>query len=138
MSLIKCIECGKEISEFSETCPNCGCPTSMSKDKSGENIKLTDQICPCCKVNKHILKDGLDTCSVCGYIFDDRYKDDPFGTRHKKSQQKSASQPHCPTCGSTNIQKISLTKKAAGAGLFGIFSKTARSQFECKDCGYKW
>ena len=46
--------------------------------------------------------------------------------------------PHCPTCGSTNIKKISATSKAVGAGLFGLFSKTARSQFECKSCGYKW
>lgn len=46
--------------------------------------------------------------------------------------------PKCPTCGSTNIEKISLTKKAVGAFGFGLFSKTAKSQFHCKDCGYKW
>lgn len=28
MSLIKCIECGKEFSDKASTCPNCGCPTS--------------------------------------------------------------------------------------------------------------
>lgn len=50
----------------------------------------------------------------------------------------SANQPHCPTCGSTDIIKISAAKKAVGAGLFGLFSKTAKSQFECKNCGYKW
>lgn len=49
-----------------------------------------------------------------------------------------ANQPHCPTCGSTDIIKISAAKKAVGAGLFGLFSKTAKSQFECKNCGYKW
>tara|TARA_B100000579_G_scaffold173244_1_gene141217 strand:+ start:475 stop:777 length:303 start_codon:yes stop_codon:yes gene_type:complete len=27
MSLIKCSECGKEISDKATTCPNCGCPT---------------------------------------------------------------------------------------------------------------
>lgn len=53
-------------------------------------------------------------------------------------QQDSKQQPHCPVCNSTNIQKISVASKAVGAGLFGIFSKTARSQFECKDCGYKF
>lgn len=30
MALIKCIDCGNEISESSKTCPNCGCPTSKS------------------------------------------------------------------------------------------------------------
>ena len=46
--------------------------------------------------------------------------------------------PKCPTCGSTNIEKISVGLKIVGAGLFGIFSKTARSQFKCNNCGYKW
>lgn len=46
--------------------------------------------------------------------------------------------PKCPTCGSTNIEKISSFDKAAGAVMFGLFSKTARSQFKCKNCGYKW
>lgn len=54
------------------------------------------------------------------------------------AQQSNTNIPHCPTCGSTNIKKISTTSKVVGAGLFGLFSKTARSQFECKDCGYKW
>ena len=46
--------------------------------------------------------------------------------------------PKCPTCGSSNIEKISVGSKIVGAGLFGIFSKTARSQFKCNNCGYKW
>ena len=31
MALIKCNECGNKISEHSEVCPHCGCPTSLSK-----------------------------------------------------------------------------------------------------------
>lgn len=46
--------------------------------------------------------------------------------------------PKCPTCNSTNIKKISSTAKVAGAVTFGLFSKTARSQFKCGNCGYKW
>lgn len=44
----------------------------------------------------------------------------------------------CPTCGSTNTEKISATSKVVGAATFGIFSKTAKSQFKCNHCGYKW
>lgn len=44
----------------------------------------------------------------------------------------------CPTCGSTNVHKISGIKKAVHGYAFGLFSKTARSQFECNNCGYKW
>ncbi len=46
--------------------------------------------------------------------------------------------PKCPTCGSTNIKDISKIKRATHAYLFGLFSKTARSQFECQNCHYKW
>lgn len=46
--------------------------------------------------------------------------------------------PKCPTCGSTNIKKISDLRRGVHGLAWGILSKTARSQFECKNCGYKW
>lgn len=46
--------------------------------------------------------------------------------------------PKCPTCGSTNIEKISLGKKAVGASLFGLFSSNVRNTMHCKNCGAKW
>lgn len=36
MALIKCPECGKEISDMAETCPNCGCPRSLIEKKVRE------------------------------------------------------------------------------------------------------
>ena len=63
---------------------------------------------------------------------------DPNSKKKKSKSNNSSYQPHCPTCGSPNVTKISVTRKAVGAGLFGLFSKTARSQFQCSDCGYKW
>lgn len=50
----------------------------------------------------------------------------------------NSNQPKCPTCGSTNIQKISVISKTVGAVAFGLFSKTAKSQFKCLNCDYKW
>lgn len=44
----------------------------------------------------------------------------------------------CPTCGSTNIEKISLTKKAFGGVMFGLFSSDIRNTMKCKNCGAKW
>lgn len=44
----------------------------------------------------------------------------------------------CHYCKNTNVKKISNTAKVARAVAFGLFSKTARSQFKCENCGYKW
>ena len=52
--------------------------------------------------------------------------------------QNMSNTPKCPTCGSTNIQKISASAKLGGAMMFGIFSKTAKSQWKCRNCGSKW
>lgn len=53
-------------------------------------------------------------------------------------QTNSTYAPHCPTCGSPHIQKISLASKAAGGAMFGLFSKKIRKTFKCNDCGYMW
>ena len=41
MSLIKCPECGKEISDIAESCPNCGYPIKR-KLNSNSSIKLNE------------------------------------------------------------------------------------------------
>ena len=39
MALIKCKECGKEISDTAERCPNCGCVTKHGQEqKEGKNF----------------------------------------------------------------------------------------------------
>lgn len=50
----------------------------------------------------------------------------------------STHKPKCPTCGSTNITKISLTSKAVGGVMFGVLSSNIRNSFKCNNCGYKW
>lgn len=59
----------------------------------------------------------------------------------QSTQQQTCTQvniPKCPTCGSTNIEKISAGKKIKGSMLFGIFSSDVRKTMHCKNCGYKW
>lgn len=59
-------------------------------------------------------------------------------TFNKINNMNNNNIPKCPTCQSTNIKKISSTRKVAHGLTFGIFSKTAFSQYECNNCGYKW
>lgn len=56
----------------------------------------------------------------------------------KKEQELRKNPPRCPTCQSEDIKKISFGSKVAGAAMWGLLSTTARSQFQCNNCGYKW
>lgn len=139
MSLIKCIECGNDVSEYAEACPKCGCPISIIKNKimekeHEENNPISNEKCPICKAGlPHIITDNIkETCSVCGYVFNEDYV-----KKHKDLLPEKVL-PTCPTCGSTNIEKISAAKKVGGSLLFGIFSSDIRNSMHCKDCGYKW
>lgn len=49
-----------------------------------------------------------------------------------------ANRPHCPTCSSTNVCKISGMSKAGSVLAFGIFSQKIKRQFHCDNCGYEW
>lgn len=56
----------------------------------------------------------------------------------RPSTPKQTYVPHCPICGSPDIEKITLAQKAFGGFMFGLFSKTAKSQFKCNNCGAKF
>lgn len=128
--------------------------------------KEDTKICPCCE--KGVLEDSsltFEEFKIIDNVSDsDRQfleamielkKKDPieyqlkmsqFKTNLKQQEQVQVSskkveednKPKCPTCGSTNIEKISLGKKAVGGALFGIFSSDVRKSMHCKSCGYKW
>lgn len=46
--------------------------------------------------------------------------------------------PKCPTCGSTNLRKVSVGAKAVSVGMFGIFSQKVKKTWHCNSCGYEW
>lgn len=94
-------------------CPSCSC-------KCADSTKY----CPRC--NRYL--GGVNSVSEKEY----------YKNIQAQSESLSKPVPKCPTCSSTNIQKVSGTAKVAGALAFGLFSKTARSQFKCLNCGYKW
>ncbi len=52
MALIRCPECGREISDQAESCPGCGCPkTVWSTDRRLEEARQRDR--------KFLMKVGL-------------------------------------------------------------------------------
>lgn len=53
-------------------------------------------------------------------------------------ESNSQNSPKCPLCKSKNIRKTSAAKRIAHGAAFGLFSNTARSQWECLNCGNKF
>lgn len=67
MALIKCKECGKEISSNAKVCPNCGYKNDTKTcPECGKIVKHTDAVCPDCgyplqkKNAQSIINDNLD------------------------------------------------------------------------------
>lgn len=47
--------------------------------------------------------------------------------------------PKCPTCGSTNLKKISGLSKAGSVALWGVFAAGRTSKtWHCNKCGAEW
>lgn len=131
---MKCSRCKKEVNDDLTFCPVCG--NELHKNQKYSNKADYFLRCPVC--GKEYLYE-MNHCIECGYKTE-AYQQELLRLQRDIESYKPVTKyvPKCPTCGSTNIQKISATKKAAGAIGFGLFSKTAKSQFECKNCGYKW
>lgn len=58
--------------------------------------------------------------------------------RMEKQQAQKANVPRCPTCGSTNIRRISTLDRAVSVGILGIFSGKIGKNYECLNCKAKW
>lgn len=97
------------------------------------------KICPKCKRIYNGFNDFYclnDNCRLVNYSDEESEKDQLEKRNYQIIQNNNI--PKCPTCQSTNIKRISGMKKVMHGVAFGLFSNVAHSQFECKNCGYKW
>lgn len=92
-------------------CTNCEEPLVSSEFKDGK--------CPVCGCNKII-------------------PEDEYFAVDSQSAPIPQNIPKCPTCGSTNVERISTAQKAFGFALVGLFSSNLGKTMHCKNCGYKW
>lgn len=94
-------------------------------NKRNNTIEKVYKFCPKCNEIK-LVSCYVSKCPVCKTQFENC------------KQPTQSNVPRCPTCGSTKIKRISALNRAAHGYAFGLFSKTARSQFCCQNCNYKW
>lgn len=116
MALIKCPECGREISDKAVSCPGCGCPATcvnaaLEKNRQNNTNKQII-VCPYCN-SKQILDDGY--CDSCGMKIT---LTEEINVYSNNDNQKIPDTPYtiCPKCGYYNLTGI----------------------YKCKNCKHKY
>ena len=120
MALIKCHECGEQISDSSRSCKYCGfdgITSYLLQIERQKDIAKRQQ-----EINMGIERD--------------RQINEGIRQRELQAQQCI---PKCPICGSTNLSKLSAIGKAAKVGFFGIFGAGDLGKtWKCNNCGSKF
>lgn len=112
MAMIKCPECGKEISDMAKSCPNCGCPSEIFHKKEEH---LEDySICPECGSKNKV---GMFTCKTCGHKYSlTEYEvihnsdNSDFSGIYKYSSIYGKEEVRCPRCGGSDCSYFTEEK----------------------------
>lgn len=67
-----------------------------------------------------------------------KYREECNRTQAMKNLQPKKNVPKCPTCGSTNVEKIGALERGISVTAWGLFSSKLGKTMKCKNCGYKW
>ena len=129
MALIKCPECGKEISDKSPACIHCGFPLESLKGSSG--------------IDEATVEKDTDKDVEEGILCEEGYSLEFMDDGDEKEQAASAVDNYtekikCPTCGSPDIKKITGKSKTGSVALWIIFSREEDKQWRCNSCGSEW
>lgn len=115
--------------------------------------KLYSEPCKICgsKMNYLIENEGRKSlfCETCNH-FEDIYASEELKQKWANEEkikkqaeikaeiEKNKTIPKCPTCSSTNIQKIGAGERLMSVAMLGLYSNKINKSFKCKNCGYTW
>lgn len=151
MALIKCPECGREISDKAASCPNCGCPSSefnrppVPEDTRSELDRIADEIFWRNLGGKN--NAAVEFSKATGTPIGDSCR--IMRARHAewKKGKKNGKYPnteYCPYCGSQDISPyedpgIVVTSKANVFGGVLISSQAPSTTWmRCNRCKCEW
>ena len=133
-------------------CPKCGNVTFIETKNEKCNCCNTNLLPTPYTMNEYLFGNSIDV-NIDKKIFDEyikgnsQFDEELYRSRINKEKllrqasldkQREQNKPKCPTCDSTNVEKISTTKKAIGFVAVGVFSSNFGKTMHCKNCGYKW
>lgn len=146
-----CSKCGRELFDKDIKCDKCKSTDFISEKECKEIIQKINNANMISK--KKLFKDPIYKMVYDSIINKPKYyinyniknntnesNEEYFNriNRHTINNSQNRNIPKCPTCGSTNIKKISGTKRWLSAGLFGLASSNIGKSMYCQNCGYKW
>lgn len=153
MSLIQCPECGKEISDKSEFCINCGYPIAISIHKDDtknrvveeyEDLEENTQIFDCIECGRP-LPVGIKKCIYCEHKY--TYNSDIKRENYTQTGRFGRKNIICPKCGSRSfkvLNDVPIHKKIGDIIAFGTVSEVTKNDYRgnmeylCNSCFYKW
>ena len=152
MALIKCPECGKEISDKSDKCIHCGFPLietknticningkeydlsfilEFYKEHPDGKVKLIGSFRRMTNCGLKDAKDVIDKILETNEIPKVLILKQQEGS--KRVEEDNKDQIHCPRCKSTSIQTINR-----GYSFWTGFLGSGSPRNVCQKCGYKW
>lgn len=150
MKLLICPNCKSKnfyVGRQKNPCVRCGTIIESDKCESITIVKEPFTECPLCgtkydlPVTKCTAK-NKKWKSICGFDYraiDDTEEIAKMNEEKERKQeellsQQPSNQVHCPYCNSTNVNKLSSTKKAMSIIGFGILSNKIGKQWHCNNC----
>ena len=146
MALIKCPECGKEISDKSDKCIHCGYPLSQNQESDiflfngvqlNKSYFLDDNVSADDKTRK--LRGASDVGNLVAWKYLAEWGKTgviPNVVNHEtlaEEEERERNTVKCPKCGSTAVQTVNR-----GYSLMTGFLGSGSPRNVCQKCGYKW
>lgn len=132
MALIKCPECGKEISDKASACIHCGCPIEqkiyeiIDGKQADITFLLDNHIEKIVKIKMLREKYGCDLVLAKNIA-------DKYCPIESVTQSTPSNTLKCPKCGSTAV-----TTCARGVNGFWGFIGAGKTVNRCGNCGHTW
>lgn len=146
MALIKCPECGQEISDKSDKCIHCGYPLSQKQESDiflfngvqlSKSYFLDDNVPREDKTRK--LRGASDVGNIVAWDYLNKWKESgaiPDVVNHEtfaEAEERERNTIKCPKCGSTAVSTVNR-----GYSFWTGFIGSSSPRNVCQKCGYKW
>lgn len=134
MSMMRyCPKCGNIGIRIENGCTFCGHDTLETKYTFKEHLNSPE-------IDKKIVEEYIQNSPEFDEeLFNKRTEEEDaiaHGRGTPMTYQKDV--PKCPTCGSTNIKRITTLDRAVSVGTLGLLSGKIGKNYECLDCKAKW